>query len=258
MKNKSLCLSFDVEEFDLPREYGREISDKDMLEISYKGCRRLLEFLNRNNLKSTLFVSAIFAQAYPRLIREFAENNEIALHCYSHADYDKDDIRGLKDAKGILERISRQKVTGFRAPKFGKVNYKVLNEIGIKYDSSSHPTWIPGRYNNFFGSRKIKEKDGVKVIPVSVMPFIRAPLFWLAFRNFGLGYAKLGTRACLLNQDYVNLVFHPWEFIRLEELNLNLPKIITRNTGDRLENMLEKYVNWCKDKGFKIKTLKEI
>jgi len=58
---KYILLSFDLEEFDLPREFNIEINDEEMYKISYEGCNNLLKILN---VKSTFFVTANFARKY--------------------------------------------------------------------------------------------------------------------------------------------------------------------------------------------------
>ena len=40
-----ILLSFDVEEFDLPREHGAEISLKKGIKVSVEGLRRILDIL---------------------------------------------------------------------------------------------------------------------------------------------------------------------------------------------------------------------
>ena len=43
---KSILLSFDIEEFDLPTEFGAEISREDMFSIACEGTRRILRTVN--------------------------------------------------------------------------------------------------------------------------------------------------------------------------------------------------------------------
>ncbi|MEK6856933.1 MAG: polysaccharide deacetylase family protein [Nanoarchaeota archaeon] len=240
---KTILLTFDIEEFDLPLEFGRKISEDRQLEISKEGTERIIELLERNNVKATFFVSAKFAKHYPNLIKKISEKHEIGLHCLEHNEnYSKmneeEVYERIKTAKNIIERIINKKIVGFRSPRFQQVSYEKLNEIGIIYDSSLNPTYVPGRYNHFFSPRKIFSKKNVKVIPLSVSPILRLPLFWLAFRNFPLFYARYITNR---NKNYVCLVFHPWEFVNLE--TMNLPKLIKRNTGEKLIEKLQRYID---------------
>ena len=85
------------------------------------------------------------------------------------------------------------------------------------------------------------------------MPVLRLPLFWFYFRNLGVNYAKTITN--LINQDYVNLVFHSWGFANIK--NIGIPFYVKRNTGPKMEAMLNNYILWCLKKGFKAKTIKQ-
>ena len=242
VKIKNILLSFDIEEFDLPLEFGKNISEKDQLEISRRGTEKIIELLNKNNIKATFFVSAKFAERYPELIKTISKNHEIGLHCLEHRDdYSKMDEKEayikIKTGKEIIEKIISKKIIGFRSPRFQQVPYVILNKIGIIYDSSLNPTYIPGTYNNFFSSRKNISKNNIKIVPISVSPVLRLPIFWLAFRNLPLFYAKHITNR---NENYVCLVFHPWEFVDISEMGL--PGLITRNTGEKLIKKLQKYI----------------
>ena len=48
-----VLLSFDVEEFDMPFEYGKEISFAEQLEISVLGTQRILNILKKHQIVAT-------------------------------------------------------------------------------------------------------------------------------------------------------------------------------------------------------------
>ncbi|MBI2507702.1 polysaccharide deacetylase family protein [Candidatus Woesearchaeota archaeon] len=244
---KYCLLTFDLEEFDLPLEYGKDIKSVEMFHISYFGCRKVLEILEKNKVKGTFFVSALFALKYPELIKEISLHHEIGLHCFEHKDnYKKMDNDGvfekLSKAKDSIEKITKKKILGFRAPRFQVPSYKILRDIGFGYDSSYHPTYIPKRYNNFFKTRKGFNKEGVNILPLSVSPILRLPLFWLAFRILPLSYSKVVTRICLMADGYASLIFHPWEFADIKRDDL--PMIVKRNSGNDLCLKLDRYIGW--------------
>jgi len=238
---KDLLLSFDVEEFDLPLELGLDISKDEMFNIGYIGLIEVLQMLD--DKKATFFVSCEFAKKYSDLIRDISEKHEVALHCLKHSDdyskmSDEEFRENIKEGKRILEKIIGKEVVGFRSPRMQKLRYNVLKELGFIYDSSYNPIYMPGRYNNFFGTRNLFYKDNVLVIPCTAIPIFRIPLFWLTFRNFGLLFARLFF--FLSFQNYINLYFHPWEFTDLKELKL--PWYVKRNTGDKVLNNLNQYI----------------
>ena len=251
---KYFLLTIDLEEF-IPEEFG--IKEKlDGLEISKLGITRLIDLLRDNKIKATFFITLKFANAYPEIIKELIkEGHEIGLHAYSHDHrYDKMPEKEvyyyLKKAKDEIERKFKIKLNGFRAPQMSTPNPKILKELGIKYDSSLHPTYIPGKYNNFSKKRRIMLKDNFIILPISVTPLLRLPFSWLWFRTLGLNYSKICTLWTLTDQNYINIYFHPWDF---SDFNKNY--ILLRNTGLKALINLDEYLKWCNKNNLKFDTI---
>ncbi|WP_121357723.1 polysaccharide deacetylase family protein [Flavisolibacter nicotianae] len=211
-RDRKILLSFDVEEFDLPLEYGQAICIEKQLQVGYEGLLELMPLLQLPYVKTTLFTTAFFAFSYPETVRELASDHEIASHAFYHSTFCEQDLRTSKE---VLEKITGQQVYGLRMPRMTRVRPDAVRNAGYKYNSSINPTWIPGRYNNIKFPRKPFEEQGILQIPVSVTPHLRIPLFWLAFKN--LPY-KLFLRLALYTlrkDDYLLLYFHPWEWADL-------------------------------------------
>ena len=49
-----ILLSFDTEEFDVPREHGVEYSLEEGMKVSIFGTNRILDTLKENNVKATI------------------------------------------------------------------------------------------------------------------------------------------------------------------------------------------------------------
>ncbi len=246
-------LTFDVEEFDYLHHYHDKPLHADLYGVSHDGARLILNLLDKYKIRATFFVTAQFALQYPPLVREMSNNHEVALHGYSHDHHyesmeEKMAFRFLSEAKKILEKITKKKVLGFRAPRMGVTAYPMLKRLGVLYDSSLHPTYIPGYYNNFTEPRNVFTMDGVKVVPVTVTPLVRLPLAWLWFRNLPLLYTKLGILTSWYGTGFINTYFHPWEFMSLNKYDL--PWYFKRNTGDKVLTKLEKLIVWGKKKKY--------
>lgn len=237
---KYFCLSFDLEEFDVPLELGKDISEDDMFKISLEGTKRVLDLVKKHKIKVTFFVTTEFCKKYPALVKSISKIHEVACHGEHGKDYNKmeknEATKSIKQNKLLLEKLTKKKVAGFRAPRMSSPDYELLKKVGLEYDASLHSTYVPGRYNNLLKSRKIFKENGMIIIPTSVTPIIRAPITWLWFRNFGPTYTKTCTRLCFLTDSYVNIYFHPWEFVSLEERDI--PLVFKRNTGKPLYDKL--------------------
>lgn len=250
---KKILLTFDVEEFDLPRSRGNPLKKEKEFELSRKGLLLILDLLGKYNIKAIFFVTAEFVKQYPLLIKTISKNHEIACHGYYHADSYLKDLSKILLAKQDIEKITKKIIKGFRAPRFQIKNISELSKFGFEYDSSIHPTYVPGRYINIFKRRKPHKIGKIKEIPLSTLPFFRLPIFWLAFKNLPLLYSKLFSRINFLSSDYTMLIFHTWEFADLDRFDI--PRYIKKNSGNKLINMIEKYILFCKKKGYGFETI---
>ena len=132
-------------------------------------------------------------------------------------------------------------------PRMKKVNIDEVRFAGYEYDSSINPTWIPGRYNNLNLPRTIYNKHGIQVLPVSVTPVFRIPLFWLSFKNLPYKLFLNLVKQTLNKDGYVCLYFHPWEFIKLDAYKI--PAYTKRLAGDKLQQRLRRLISDLKPEG---------
>jgi peptidoglycan/xylan/chitin deacetylase (PgdA/CDA1 family) len=243
---KRILLTFDLEEFDLPLEYGCPISEEDQTVITNIGLQRLTRLLSKYNIPATFFTTSLYANNNKELIKSLSVNHEIASHSKSHSTFKETD---LLDSKLELETITGKLVNGFRMPRFQKITKAKIKAAGYNYDSSINPTYIPGRYNNLFTQRKlyVDTKSNLIEIPVSVSPIIRFPLFWLSFKNIPLPIYFHMCKLTIWKDSYLNLYFHPWEFAGLE--SFDIPRHIKTLSGDSLAERFEKLILKLRETG---------
>ena len=230
-----ILLSFDVEEFDMPLEYGHDISFQQQLEIGFEGMNTIAPLLNE--VPTTLFTTANFADHFPASIKKLSDKHEIASHTYYHSSFKEED---LLRSRLKLEEVTGKKIVGLRMPRMQATKPEPVLAAGFAYDASIHPAWIPGRYNNLSLPRLPYEEKGLLRLPASVTPTLRIPLFWLSFKCFPY---KLYNDFCLrtLEKDgHLSLYYHPWEFTDLERSGLPYytRKICGQALVDRLMNLV--------------------
>jgi len=243
---KQILLTFDLEEFDLPLEYGCLISEEDQIIITNTGLQRLTSLLSKYNIPATFFTTSLYANNNTEIIKTLSVDHEIASHSKSHSSFKETD---LLDSKLELEMITGKPVYGFRMPRFEKINKTKIKAAGYYYDSSINPTFIPGRYNNIFKQRKlhVDTKSNLIEIPLSVSPVFRFPLFWLSFKNIPLPIYFHLCNLTIWKDSYLSLCFHPWEFAELELFDI--PKYIKTHSGDSLSERLEKLILKLRESG---------
>ncbi len=232
-----VLLTFDLEEFDVPEEYGTKLEFDKQIEVTTLGLTRLIDLLDRHQVACTFFTTATFAQQKPELIKTIAEKHEIASHGFYHSSFHTAD---LKTSREVLEKIIDKPITGFRMARLAPVDDLEVEKAGYKYNSSMNPTYVPGRYNNLDKPRTAFYSGSVLNVPTSVTPSLRVPLFWLSFKNFPLWYFKSIMMKTLKRDKVVSLYFHPWEFTDVS--NFGLPKYISKYSGEKMLQRLEETI----------------
>jgi len=238
MKTKQILLSFDTEEFDVPREQGAEISLEAGMKVSAEGTNRILDILKRNGVKATFFCTGNFAEHAPFIMtRIMNEGHEVACHGVDHW---QPKVTDVAMSKQIVERVTGRQVYGYRQPRMFPVSDEAIAEAGYRYNSSLHPAFIPGRYMHLTEPRRPFYKGEVLEIPASVTPWFRLPVFWLACHHYPLW---LYERLCLWTLHYDGqfvIYFHPWEFVDLgAEPAWHIPFIIRHHTGECMQQRLD-------------------
>jgi hypothetical protein len=232
-------LSLDVEEFDIPEEYGQKLSPEEKLAVSVQGLLRVLDLLDELSVVATCFTTAVFAQGHPELIRRIVTRHELASHGFAHSTFAEEDLLRSRLA---LEAIGQVPVTGFRRPRFAPTRLEAIAEAGYQYNSSENPIWLPGRYQNFFRPRLPYRAADHWQIPVTASPLIRFPLFWLSFKNAPGAIFNAMSIWTLKTDGFINLIFHPWEFADLA--GYRLPAYVRRPDGEVLLRRLRNYLQF--------------
>ena len=242
----------------------------------FDGINNYLKLLERYDIKADLFVVANIADQINDTLKKAVEKgHKIAIHGFSHTppmllsnQQFKEDITA---AKHKLENMFNTEVIGHRAPCFSINDERldVLNEIGIKYDSSylNNPiTYYHGNVNikKYTTIKKGLYRKGdllefsipkIKNVPISGGGYIRL-LPWRFVRN------KLNK--FLDNNEIYIFYVHPFEVS-----NVELPKKIKRlrfydkfylkrNKGQNYLERIEKIINMLIDKGFIFSTFEDV
>lgn len=255
MSAGKILLSFDVEEFDLPKEHGADITLEQGIKVSKAGLLDILNILEAAHVKATFFCTGNFAKHQPALIKMIHQSgHEIACHGVDHFSPQPSDI--IK-AKNILETIINDAVYGYRQPRMQPINYSAMYRYGYIYDSSINPTFLPGRYNHFRVPRHPYHiKSGIIEIPTSVATPLRIPLFWLALHLFPFPLYFYLVKRSIKKSGYFTTYFHPWEFTNLA-LYPAIPKYIQHNSGAKLSARLKKLITKLQAAGYTFHTYSE-
>ncbi|MAF99184.1 MAG: hypothetical protein CMH61_01085 [Nanoarchaeota archaeon] len=241
-------LTIDCEEWNSPHIRGIQDKDNFNTEYSRLGNERLLKIFNHHDIKCTFFVTGFYAEKEPENVKEIIEHgHEVASHGYEHHYRNRvfDIEADVKKSKRILEKITKNKVIGFRAPQvqFSMKLLQILKKLNFKYDSSLHPAFLPGYYpyKNITLPLHIHEPlPGLKEVPIATLPNTRFPIVWLFQRNLGNWYTQLGVNG--LERKKINPVIymHSWEFAKIK--SKHVPFYFTRRTGLKFCKQIDKFI----------------
>ena len=89
-----ILLSFDTEEFDVPREHGVDFPLDEAMKVSVYGTNRILDCLKKNGVKATFFCTSNFAENAPEVMRRIMdEGHEVAAHGCDHWQPQASDVK---------------------------------------------------------------------------------------------------------------------------------------------------------------------
>lgn len=188
---------------------------------------RILDILDRANVRATFFILGWVAERQPSLVRAIrAAGHEIGCHSFAHRlvyEQTPDEFRAdLRHAKWVLEDILGEPIFAYRAPSFSITTKSlwaldILAEEGIRLDSSIYPTHhdrygIPGTP---LAPHRIERPAGtIWEFPPPVWKVLRYPLPVGGggyFRLYPYALTRFGLRKINASGRPFSVYLHPWE-----------------------------------------------
>ena len=255
-----ILLSFDTEEFDVPKEHGVYFTLEKGMKVSIVGTNRILDCLKANDVKATFFCTSNFAENAPEVMQRIVnEGHEVACHGCDHwQPHWQPQASDVFRSKEIIEKLTGLTIKGYRQPRMFPVSDEDIEKAGYRYNSSLNPAFIPGRYMHLTAPRTWFMRGKVMEIPASVTPLIRFPLFWLSLHNLPEKLYHMMVRRVLRHDGYFVTYFHPWEFFELKEHpEFKMPFIIKNHSGHQMVQRLDTLIKMLKKRNEKFVTYAE-
>lgn len=237
--NKMNILTFDIEDWYNCDFISGDFDWKRHEVRIYDGVRRILDELDKRNLKGTFFCLGWLAENHPLIIKEIADKgHEIGCHSYqhelSHRFTPEEFIADTLKAKTLIEGVIGKPVKIFRAPGFSitKNNtwaLKALADMGFEYDCSIFPASHDYGGMPSYGDgvpKLINLGNGIliKEFPINIKKVAGKNIVFSGggfFRLFPYWLIKRWAKGC----DYMMTYFHPRDFDTGQPLVPNLPLI---------------------------------
>lgn len=191
--------------------------------------KRVLELLDRHQVKATFFVLGWVAERFPRLVREIcAQGHELGAHGYDHrpvTELTREEFReDVQGSKRLLEDLVGTSVLGYRAPTYSIVKrtlwaFEILLEEGYRYDSSIFPI-VHDRYGipkaaRFPGVVYRRDSSSLLEFPISTVRVLGGNLPFIGggyLRHCPMRFILWGMRRVnAVERQPAILYVHPWE-----------------------------------------------
>lgn len=223
--------------------------------------KRFIEFLDKQKIKSTIFVTVSFLPRCKDILLEAIKHgHEIALHCLEHKEVKKISVeefdKEIKEAKEIIKRELGVEPVGFRFPcfKYKDKYMQVIKGNGFLYDSSAT-------------ARNLRSKISIDKGFYEFAPNVHNLMFFRINLSGG-GYLRLMPELFYkrklkraLKNDYFMLYLHPFEiyegqFPKYKELNIFEKMYISRGR-DKYLSTISSLIDRLKLEEYEFFTMKD-
>jgi polysaccharide deacetylase family protein (PEP-CTERM system associated) len=261
MKN---ALSFDVEDYFHVTGFEHVVDRKrwDEYPVRFKiGMSKILQILDRYDVKATFFFLGWIADRYPEVVSEVAQGgHEIGIHGYEHRliytqnpeEFEGDLVRALQAVRKSYDGP----ILGYRAPTFSIRKdtlwaLDIIRKLNFRYDSSIFPIKRE-RYGIVdITNRPHEIADGLIEFPMSTIEFMgrRLPVCgggYLRLFPLALTCRAITTLNSKRRQPAI-LYLHPWELDPAQPRiwagfgNTFRHRVNLRSTEQRLEALCERF-----------------
>jgi polysaccharide deacetylase family protein (PEP-CTERM system associated) len=219
-------LTFDIEDW-YNCDFISSDFNWDKYEVRiYEGVDKILQELEKRNLKATFFCLGWIAEKHPdAILRIHKQGHHIGCHSYQHElsfRFDSDGFRkDVEKSKKLIEDLIGEPVNAFRAPGFSITGQnlwalKILSELGFEYDCSIFPA--AHDYGGF--SSYGKAEPAILLLPdglqMKEFPINIQDVFGKKFAFTGGGFFRIFPYRLIhywaLRSPYMMTYFHTRDF----------------------------------------------
>jgi len=261
MKNLFVLIGFDIEHDAEPFS--------NSCEGVKKGLPKILDILNQFEINCTFNILASIIDDNFDLFKQIQKSgHEIGCHSYDHEalSFMSDEdiyLQVEKSTSDIHKKLGERPIT-FRAPYLLGTTYLIntLNKFHYLIDSSYPFAHYKKQILPYHPSEKDWTKKGnldILELPVSADPFVKEPEksdIWPQWRTIGSEDTKEKIENLIKKQNkykkdnVITFYFHPWEFIELGKIGLDIPEDhqqkILDGTGEKAISNFKEILVWLK------------
>lgn len=178
---------------------------------------RLCGLIKKHDVKLTCFVVGVVLRERPDYVRELSRLGvEFACHSLTHILGEQESEREVRGGIDAFAAFFGHLPQGYRSP-CGRLSWtimRMLEEQGIKYDSSVYPSVMAGGYWNLEKPTGPFRWNGLSLIelPISSIPYLHLPMALSYMKLLGPALYSSLLEVLGYPKPFV-LLFHPHDLI---------------------------------------------
>ena len=236
-----ILLSFNIINNRPETTSGSLLSEEALLEITLHNTSAILRILEIQAIKATFFIDISLVKNLERLIRKInSYGHEISLF------NDGKNLDQIKEATDFAESLTGKTIRGIRQKK-ADFDLEMIKQLEFNYVSEAESTTVFFPLKRLERSTEIKETGGISIIPESISPYGQIPYNSLAFQWIPLPFYKNMVTETLKSEDFVMIYLDTYQFTEANKASLKIPFFKKINSGKKLEDKLENFLQWIND-----------
>ena len=215
------------------------MSDDEILKITENNASSILRILENHHVLASFFIEISLVEKVKPLIKKIvSKGHEIALY------NDNSEISEIETVKRNTEDFIEKIIRGIRQ-KDVTVSVNELKQMEFSYISNIENANILFPLKRLQRSTKIIEENGVSIIPESISPYSQIPYNDFVFQTVPLKFYQNMVTETLKNEDFILIYLNSWQFTDFEKYQFKIPFYRKYNSGRKMEDKLEHFLQWC-------------
>lgn len=227
------------------------ITDDEILKITENNVSQILRVLEKHHILASFFIEISITEKLKPLIKKIvSQGHEISLY---NAD---SDIKQIESAKKATEDFIEKIIRGIRQKEV-TVSVSELKNLEFSYISNIENANILFPLKRLERSTEIIEENGISIVPESISPYSQIPYNDFVFQTVPLNFYQNMVVETIKQDDFVLIYLNSWQFTDYEKFKFKIPFYLRYNTGRKMEDKLESFLQWMNENEFAFARMKD-
>lgn len=246
-----ILLTFNIINHHRQFRKNEQISDEENLKITENNVSSILRILENHHVLASFFIEISLVEKLKPLIKKIvSKGHEIALY------NDNSEIAEIETVKRNTEDFIEKIIRGIRQKEV-TISVNELKNLEFSYISNIENANILFPFKRLKRSTEIFEENGVNIIPESISPYSQIPYNDFVFQVVPLKFYQNMVVETIKNEDFVLIYMNSWQFTDLQKYRFQVPFYRKYNSGRKMENKLENFLQWMNENEFAFSRMKD-